>query len=298
MWDRTPGQKNPRLFMIGTSDVPMYLYRLNDGWALFEGGLSSMAQHVLCQIQEIVSDLASIKYWFITHSHYDHCALVPHLSHLFPNARIVLSERAARAFTSVSAQRVIRSLNKAVAIEQGNPSLNEATSWEDIPTHIARDGETIELDNEIRVLAVATPGHSRCSMSYLLEPDNFLLVSDALGEIVSANKFLPLIFDNADDYLRSLKTINNLQPDAIGLGHHGIITDSLARSAANDALHSIRDLHEELHQAKDDKKALTAIAEKMTITNWPSSSTFLTRELHLQSMTRMIGLLIQAKEEM
>jgi glyoxylase-like metal-dependent hydrolase (beta-lactamase superfamily II) len=298
MWDRSIGQKGSRLYVVGTSSVPLYLYRLDDGWALFEGGLAVMGPLLLRQLTEIVGDLSAVRYWFITHAHYDHCALVPKLIRQFPHATVVLSEKAAEAFRSISAQRVVMSLNKAIADswqdDGPHPSgIEEVMSpWESVPVRVVSDGESLELGGGVKVKAVATPGHSRCSMSYFVEPEGLLMVSDAMGEVVAISRFLPLVFDDAAAYSRSLETLGRIRPAIVGLGHHGILMGAAAASAAEDAAASLVALREIVRtRAREGDRGVSLLAEELTRDHWGSSRQFLPERLHGKSMVRMLELL-------
>jgi glyoxylase-like metal-dependent hydrolase (beta-lactamase superfamily II) len=150
--------------------------------------------------------------------------------------------------------------------------------------------QDITLGQNVTVTAIYTPGHSRCSMSYLIQPDAILLCSDALGEIVSEHDFLPLIFDNYIDYRSTLDSLSELSPRMIGLGHHGTLYSDLALTAARDARHSLDRLVTELCQAPD-ARASQVIAGNFTHNHWERSRRFITRKLHQRSMQRMIELI-------
>lgn len=257
-----------------------------------------MAEEILGQLTSIVGDLASIHYWFITHTHYDHCALVPYLVRFLPNAVVVLSERGAHAFQSVRTHQVISTLNREITkadgehINKAQELLDVPEAWHQIPLRVVTNGDSIELGCGQHIQAISTPGHSRCSMSYLVEKDGLLLVSDALGEIITPTNFLPLVFDDAISYRNSLEILATIRPRIVGLGHHGLLMDSLGEKAAEHAMESLSVLTEVVHKRSlDGNDELIHLTEELTRNHWCRSQDILSEVLHKQSMARMISLL-------
>ncbi len=295
MWHRDIGPVDQDLYLIGNPQIPLYLLRTGSEWALFEGGLTAMGPLILQQLQEIVGDLARLTHWFINHAHYDHYGLLPYLAPKLPHTRALLSHDGLRALHSERARAVSARLNADMAPVWNFPldhdamhALFERNTLGTLELVALRDDETVTLADGRRVRCITTPGHSRCSASYLVEPDGLLFASDSLGEMSQPGSYLPLVFDDFAAYRSSLKKLGELSPARIGLGHHGIIGGDFARTAAHDALHDLeRSLAQidSAHQRGDDLAALT---DRLTDANWPRTNQVITRDLFHKSMQRLI----------
>lgn len=291
------------MYVIGSSDVPLYLYRLGNEWALFEGGLTGMGPLVLEQLRTIVGDLSAIRYWFITHAHYDHYGLLPYLASHLDDIIIIASHEAVRSFNSKGARELSASLNAAVADEWQFDTDSERLT-ELFHKHITGTyklnaighNERVDLGNGVSVTTIATPGHSRCSTSYLIEPDGILLCSDSLGELITEHEFLPLVFDNYAAYRASLNTLSLLSPALIGMGHHGILSGDLARAAANDARDCLDRFTAKFWKEETSVEHFHQLADSLSHQHWERARRFITKELHTKSMLRTYELLIDAKE--
>ncbi len=293
MWDKKPGQKTNRFHVIGLPEVPLYLYRSDSGWVLIEGGITVMAPLVLEQLNSVVGDLKKIKHWFITHSHYDHCGLLPSLINHLPEVKIFASRETFDSLQKDSVAKVVNRLNHNVSMEWNNAwhQSNEQSfvPLKEIPITVLENGEIVWLDEHNFIQIIYTPGHSRCSCCYYLRPENILFVSDALGEIIDETSFLPLIFDNAEQYRDSLRKISGIDSEIIALAHHGILTHALARSAPHDAMASLNRLNVQLHE---NKNSIREFAQSLTDQYAYNSKKFLPRELHELSMIKMAELII------
>lgn len=303
MWDNAIGRIRPRLHVIGTPEVPLYLYQTGSRWTLFEGGLTAMGPLVKAQLEAIVGDLSQLEHWFITHAHYDHYGLVPYLAPYLSATSLVLSPAATRSLTSTRARTVAARLNAELAEAwqfDTDPTRMDSLFQDHTPGGLPlipiEHGQQLQLGAGCRVTAIATPGHSRCAMSFLLEREDLLLVSDALGEYVDEHTFLPLLFDSYSDYRASLQLLATLTPAMIGLGHHGRLSGDHARAAANDALNGLEQLATQLGERQQRGDDLSGFAGELSRQYWMHSRRFITHDLHLKSMLRMIDLIIKTEE--
>lgn len=146
---------------------------------LVDSGFGFCADEMLRQLEQALAGRA-LEAVLLTHSHYDHAAGSAAVKRRFPGARVVASEQAKQIFTKPGARALMRELDSDVATRAGlapaPQSLFDALEV-DIPAH---DGQLLEFA-EFTVQAVATPGHTRCSMSYFLPEDSLLIASETVG---------------------------------------------------------------------------------------------------------------------
>ncbi|ABA51472.1 MBL fold metallo-hydrolase [Burkholderia pseudomallei] len=291
----TPGRIDSRLAIVGTADVPLYVIVNDEAATLVEGGLSGMTELVWRQLHELLSDYGGIRhlrYWLITHSHYDHCSLLGTLAPRMPWLHIVGSAATADALQSPSACRTIRALD-AQACAAWEP-VAAAAELSDIPLYPLNPGRSLDIGEGMRMRALALPGHSACLLGYHCPQLDLLFVSDALGEYHAPTQWLPLVFQDLAAYRLSLDAIERQHASRIALGHHGIVGGGIARHAVRHARDGLAARDDEARAARGDANATRALARQWTERYAARSANVVPRALHLKSMERMIDLFQRA----
>ena len=142
MWIQKLGKINPDFYVLGTVQTPVFLVKTRDSWILIEGGVSNIWEQVLSQLKDVVGDLNKVKYWFITHSHYDHCGLLEVLTPYIPNVQIVTSSLIRDAFQSKSANKVIKLLNQEILTDREAFEKQEKYPLSSLNLNILKEGES------------------------------------------------------------------------------------------------------------------------------------------------------------
>ncbi|MWA30330.1 MBL fold metallo-hydrolase [Burkholderia pseudomallei] len=291
----TPGRIDSRLAIVGTADVPLYVIVNDEAATLVEGGLSGMTELVWRQLHELLSDYGGIRhlrYWLITHSHYDHCSLLGTLAPRMPWLHIVGSAATADALQSPSACRTIRALD-AQACAAWEP-VAAAAELSDIPLYPLNPGRSLDIGEGMRMRALALPGHSACLLGYHCPQLDLLFVSDALGEYHAPTQWLPLVFQDLAAYRLSLDAIERQHASRIALRHHGVDGGGIARHAVRHARDGLAARDDAARAARGHANATRALARQWTERYAARSANVVPRALHLKSMERMIDLFQRA----
>lgn len=281
------------LYNIGSFDNPIYLYGTFENWFLIEGGVSAQYWQVKKRLLELVPNLSHIKFWFILHTHYDHCGLLPYLYHDLPEVQIFASKKAQLNFQKEKSIQVIDNLNINLLKIKGKFDLInklKKTLLEDIPINKLDNGDFIQCGNEINFLVIETPGHSDCSISLFEQNTGQLFVSDALGEYISPKEWFPLAFYNIKDYLDSIEKLKSNKPKSIALGHSDFITGKIAIDSFQFSIESTNRLIDKV------KKQLQTQSEKIICQELHkkyayNSASFVPEKLHYLSMKRLVTLI-------
>ncbi len=297
------GWFNDEVAIIGNTEIPVYLWKLDDGYALLEGGITGLAPKILEDIEALTGDLSSVRHWLITHSHYDHCALLTHVLPKLPNAKVWASAATKKAFSKDKARAVVEKLNDAICAtwwpDRTDAHPLEATkiSLGDVDVNVVEDGDTIELDATHRVRAVATPGHSRCLLTYHDPDRDWAWVSDTLGEFVEPGVWTPLSFDNLAQYRASIDKVAELGASTIFLAHNGTLTAADAKAAPSDARAGYDQFVEDTFAGlKASEATPKSVANEFSRRYHHVSERFVSDVLHRQSMLRIVSLLIEEAE--
>ncbi|KAG9298214.1 hypothetical protein G9A89_002702 [Geosiphon pyriformis] len=89
-----------------------------------------------------------------------------------------------------------------------------------------KDGEIIQtLDKSSTIKTYHTPGHSRDSISFHLLEEDILFTGDT---ILPYKNFTDIIFEDLEEYIKSLKKLLNIVPKLIFPGHGDIIINPIS----------------------------------------------------------------------
>ena len=103
------------------------------------------------------------------------------------------------------------------------------------------DGDIVELGRGVSIEAIAAPGHTRCSMVFLVRPDKVLIGGESLGAYVSPEEIQAQSVSSFRDYIASLERIAELDFEAIALPHHGVRRGPEVRDHARVAIRCAED---------------------------------------------------------
>jgi hydroxyacylglutathione hydrolase len=195
------GQILPDVFVVACRMVNFYLVRGPGGFLAIDSGLSNGQTRK--ELAPLGIDPAQVVAVFLTHSDYDHAGGLVH----FPNARLYLGLDEEPLITGKSLRfHLGRRFNRPL----GRPYV------------LLSDGQTVE-EAGLAVQAIATPGHTLGSTSYLVG-SKWLFSGDTVR--LSAGRAIPfLCFINMDTAveIRSIRKLSGLEGiDLLATAHHGI----------------------------------------------------------------------------
>jgi len=168
----------------------------------------------------------SPEYIFLTHVHLDHAGGAGHLARAYPQAKIVVHDRACKHLADPS--RLIDGVRSAAP--DLFPYYGETLA---IPGHRLLPvvgGEVFDLGNGIRLEVIASPGHAYHHVCFFEHGSRTLFTGDAVGhwnEPVEVPLTVPPRFDLAQS-LATLEALRQLNPEHLAFTHFGIADDALA----------------------------------------------------------------------
>jgi glyoxylase-like metal-dependent hydrolase (beta-lactamase superfamily II) len=223
--------------VTGSPGGEAFLVRTAQSAFLVEAGFAFNADVLIPKVKDALG-ARDLDYILLTHSHYDHAGGVPAVKRVYPDAGVVSSEIAARVFRKESAQRTMRDLDRAAA------ALWNREPHEDLfPTLradvVVADGDVIET-SDMHVRVIATPGHTRCCLSYYFEEADLLALSESTGVLMHSG-YVPTFIVSYRQSLEAIEKITALQPAHLLSPHYGLVSGdealnyaAQARKAADD----------------------------------------------------------------
>ena len=231
MWLNNPGSQISGVKILGTSAVPLYLVGKEER-ILIEGGVSAIAPELADQLNEngIMpgANGPGMKRLLLTHSHFDHCGAAAYLGSNIPSLEITSSPEAAEILSKPKVIKFIRKENDRMAKFFGREQevARHNGEFRQFPVEpILRDGDSFDTWTDIGPLEIiATPGHSRCSISIWFPRQRFLFVSDACGFFGGPGRVFPFSLNNFFQQLKDVQLFRELDPAVMGFGHFGMLT--------------------------------------------------------------------------
>lgn len=231
---RDKGEVVPGFYVTGIPWSPAYVLSQRE-LLVFEAGFSCMGAYYFEEILEI-ADGKTPKALFLTHLHWDHCGSVSYLKRRFPSMLVCASERSREILKRESAINLMRRLSNVALeiiekfdwIEREKLVRSEFEPFEVEKT--LKGGERIEIEGDLTVEVIPTPGHTRDHLSYYIPEREILISTEACGCMNRQGRIITEFLYDYDLYLESLKRLSELNVSVLCQGHHFVITDEDVRS--------------------------------------------------------------------
>jgi glyoxylase-like metal-dependent hydrolase (beta-lactamase superfamily II) len=222
----------------------------------------------------------------LTHSHYDHTGACSLLQDKYGFA-IIASQRTKEILENDKAIAFIDDLNQKFKGMLGDRSASVFTK----PRNVRGVGENdvIDLSGGRTIEVFATPGHTRCSVSFFLRPENILFPGDAAGVVEKTGKLKPLFLSSYMQYERSLKKLMALEAGMLALPHNSVVRGrEKVREFLTVALDEAQKLKAEILARLQHSHDFAVIAESILEREYDSPTIMGPREALLINVTAMV----------
>ncbi|MBS3756785.1 MAG: MBL fold metallo-hydrolase, partial [Desulfobacterales bacterium] len=176
------GTVTPELRVLGAVQLPAFLIDAEFP-AVIDAGMSCMADRYVHEIRETLNGRQPARL-FLTHAHYDHIGATAGIKKAFPEMEICCSAAGCEVLKRPRAIETIRELNRDGAgymEKMGEPVSGTAEFETFTVDRPISDGDTFSLSAGMHLQAIATPGHTRDSMSFYVPEKKMLFTGEAAG---------------------------------------------------------------------------------------------------------------------
>ncbi|MEZ5080887.1 MAG: MBL fold metallo-hydrolase [Thermoleophilia bacterium] len=195
--------------------------------AIIDPGAETSAAHVIGELHRMGIGSADLAWIVLTHIHLDHCGAAGALAEAFPDARVVVFDRAARHIAEPE-----RLVTASHAVYGEHASMYGGLAPTDESRIVpAADRHEIDLGNGFRLEMLTTPGHARHHMSVLEHGTGTLFAGDALGTHFGAGGLYPNTPpSDADPHAgrESIAKLADRAPVFASTAHFGPVADAAA----------------------------------------------------------------------
>jgi len=215
------------LYRLGSVQQPAFVVMGQDRVVQVDAGTAFMGPAYLEDIRKLLGAGRGPDLLFFTHLHFDHVGSAPYLLRHFPEMKLGGSEKFFRLLTRTKMDKTLTLLNQGL-VKKNNMESDFIPRDFDYSAlkldWILKDGDVIDLGSGIAIEVIATPGHTRDSLSFFLPHTGAVLAGEALG-IIPGDDFwvAPQFLSSYEDYIHSIKRIREIKPKVIVLGHHCVV---------------------------------------------------------------------------
>lgn len=189
---------------------------------LFEAGMAYAADLMVEKIRREL-DGGKVDAVLLSHSHYDHVAGLPAVRKAWPEVKVYASERAKEILVKPSALSTIRNLS-SIAAGAAGMSWDQDYRDEDLRVDVVlNDGETVQLGDH-KVFAFETSGHTKCSLSYIVD-NELMLCSESVGVLGPSGGYMPAFLVDYKGARESIIKSRNYHVKDIILNHYGFVSE-------------------------------------------------------------------------
>ena len=272
------------VFLLADEMFPLYVVRGERNF-LIDCSITAKARAIEEQLRALLRE-GKIDTALLTHSHYDHTGACAYLQGRF-GFDVLCSLRTKQILENPKSVEFMRGLNEEFK-EIVHDSLDIVFSAPD-RIRAGGEGDVIRVSGQREFRVYETPGHTRCSLSFLLAPDGILFIGDAAGVLERSGRIKPLFLSSYVQYESSLQKLASLEASTVALPHNRFIRGAeKVRNFFADSLQETRRLKEELIVALRETSDVDAIAKNILAREFSSPAIMGPRKAFMINLLAMI----------
>jgi 2-aminobenzoylacetyl-CoA thioesterase len=228
--------------------------------ALVDCGMAYCATNLISNIKKVIND-RSLDYILISHAHYDHIGAIPYLRKEWPISRVLGAEYAERILNRSNALETIRILSQQAARIYSKADLEEFNNDMLRVDDVIRGGYIVNLGS-VRIEVIETPGHTKCSLSFLVNSET-LFASESTGYMSKSGKIYPAFLTSSLEAINSINVCQGINPRFIVSPHFGLINKGITPDYWKYCIEAVNETREFILQLSDQ-----GFDEKQILTNY------------------------------
>lgn len=206
------GNGNFNYFVVGKNEATLIECGTSAGVSIFAEQWSDL------------ENKPNIKYILVMHSHFDHVCGIPMLKDLFPEAQVVGSQVTQKMLLNEKFKLILQGTDAfiidAYAKEPLLPTIPGPLTIERVKVDFTLgEGDSIMVDDGLKLEIIEAPGHSACSLAAYLPNDQVMFISDSGGYLAPDDVMSPVFFQDYDIYRDTINRLRQYPTEVLGVGH-------------------------------------------------------------------------------
>ena len=167
-----------------------------------------------------------LDYALLSHTHYDHIGALPYVIKAYPEIKVIAAPKAEKVFLSEGAKKTMKRLGEAARDDYGS-EYQKSREILVSPLRVdiaASDMQDISM-GEKTIRVIFTPGHTDCSVSYLILPDSIMFLSETTGVLRGPEYLTTAILKDYNQSIESAYKCKKIGAKTLIGSHFGIIPE-------------------------------------------------------------------------
>lgn len=275
---------SPGIFRIQVPMFPVYLLHFERP-VMIDSGITTGVSMIRSAMREVLP-LDQLDSLLLTHSHWDHAGGAFELQpgHEF---KVLASERAVELLQKPRVRTFIHHLNHEHALQHGAEPPEPYEPLRHLEPLVEKD--RVDLGGEHWLEVFETPGHTRCSLAFLLHPERVLFPGDAVGVTERDGSIKPLFLSDYGAYERSIMKLQGLDARAICFAHNHVLSGAeKVREFLAASLARTRQVRDRIAGLLTSGKGREDIAEELFAEEFPHPTVMGPREALIINFRAMV----------
>ncbi|MCP5104730.1 MAG: MBL fold metallo-hydrolase [bacterium] len=225
----------------------------------------------------------------LTHTHWDHVGAAYYLQQVY-RFNILGARRAAQLLPKNKVVGFIDRLNQEYKKMMKDDSDIRFGLLENLEA--VHDGDTIRVDDQSYFEVIETPGHTKCSVAYLLHPDKILFQGDAAGVLETDGSIKPLFLSSYKEHENSIKKLIAAGAEILAFPHNRFIKGKeKVEEYLQASLARTQGVKEEIRKLLRQEPDITKIADAVYRREFPKPSLMGPKEalvINLEAMVKAV----------
>ncbi len=192
--------------------------------AVIDCGMAYCGEKLVDRIREELED-RPLDYAVLSHTHYDHIGGLPYLRLAWPDLTSFGAAYGKDILEKESALKQIGLISKSAWKKYAGDMAEQKVLLDGLGIdHTVYEGDVISLGGrDLHVFE--TPGHTNCSLTFLLEPDRILFPSETLGVYAGDGRMITGMLKSYSETIASIEKCRKIPARHIISPHFGMVPE-------------------------------------------------------------------------
>lgn len=197
--------------------------------ALIDCGMAYCGEELAKNIRKELGD-RKLDYVILSHTHYDHIGALPYIRRAWPDLISFGAVYGKEVLEKESALKRIEEMSEAAWMYYLKPKSRPKVLMDGLRVdRTVSENDIISLGDE-ELIVFETPGHTDCSLTFLMAPDSILFPSESTGVYIGNEQMITGMLKSYKDTMASIKKCKDINARYIISPHYGLVPEKAAES--------------------------------------------------------------------